>query len=59
MSVLRFLKHHLGAFALVCLLLAVQAVSELALPQMMSDIVDVGIGPRTDAFGPRIPSRCR
>ncbi len=46
MSVLRFLKHHLGAFALVCLLLAVQAVSELALPQMMSDIVDVGIGQR-------------
>ncbi|MBQ6522464.1 MAG: ABC transporter ATP-binding protein, partial [Atopobiaceae bacterium] len=44
MSVLRFLKHHLGAFALVCLLLAIQAVSELALPQMMSDIVDVGIG---------------
>ena len=46
MSVLRFLKKHLGAFALVCLLLAVQAVSELALPQMMSDIVDVGIGQR-------------
>ena len=46
MSVLRFLKHHLGAFALVCLLLAIQAVSELALPQMMSDIVDVGIGQR-------------
>ena len=46
MSVLRFLKHHLGAFALVCLLLALQAVSELALPQMMSDIVDVGIGQR-------------
>ncbi|MBQ3338838.1 MAG: ABC transporter ATP-binding protein [Atopobiaceae bacterium] len=46
MSVLRFLKHHLGVFALVCLLLAIQAVSELALPQMMSDIVDVGIGQR-------------
>ena len=46
MSLLRFMKKHIGAFALVCLLLALQAVSELALPQMMSDIVDVGIGQR-------------
>ena len=46
MSVLRFMKKHIGAFAIVCILLVVQAVAELALPQMMSDIVDVGIGQR-------------
>lgn len=44
MSVLRFLKNHLGAFALVCALLVIQSFAELALPQMMSDIVDIGIG---------------
>ena len=44
MSVLRFMKKHIGAFVIVCVLLAVQAVAELALPQMMSDIVDIGIG---------------
>lgn len=44
LSILRFFRRHIPAFAIVCVLLVVQSISELALPQMMSDIVDVGIG---------------
>lgn len=44
MSILKFFRKHIPAFAIVCVLLVVQSISELALPQMMSDIVDIGIG---------------
>ncbi len=44
MSILKFFRKHIPAFAIVCVLLVVQSISELALPQMMSDIVDIGVG---------------
>lgn len=44
LSILKFFGRHIPAFAIACTLLAVQSISELALPQMMSDIVDIGIG---------------
>ena len=38
------MRGHVRAFALVMVLLVVQAMAELSLPQYMSDIVDVGVG---------------
>ena len=43
MKILRFLRGHIRAFALVMVLLVAQAMAELSLPQYMSDIVDVGV----------------
>lgn len=43
MHLLRYFKGHIGAVALVLLLLMVQAASDLALPGLTSQIVDVGI----------------
>ena len=44
MKIFKFMRGHVGAFALVMVLLVTQAVAELSLPQYMSDIVDVGVG---------------
>lgn len=44
MKIFKFMRGHLGTFALVMVLLVLQAASELSLPQYMSDIVDVGVG---------------
>jgi ATP-binding cassette subfamily B protein len=43
MRIIRLLKDHLVAVAIIGVLLVVQANLELALPNYMSDIVDVGI----------------
>ena len=44
MKIFKFMRGHVGVFALVMVLLVMQAVAELSLPQYMSDIVDVGVG---------------
>ena len=43
MRILAYLRHSLGAAALIVLLLIVQAFTDLSLPHYTSDIVDVGI----------------
>lgn len=43
MKLFRFFKGHVGAFLLCAALLVVQANLELSLPNLMSDIVDVGL----------------
>ena len=43
MRIVKFLLEHKAALALVACLLVVQAFSELSLPRLTSDIVDVGI----------------
>ena len=43
MQILRLLRGHLAAVLAVLALLVIQAMSELALPSYMSEIVDVGI----------------
>lgn len=43
MKIFRFLKHHKLSFLIALVLLFAQANFELMLPQIMSDIVDVGI----------------
>ena len=43
MKIFSFLKHHKLSFLIALVLLFAQANFELMLPQIMSDIVDVGI----------------
>lgn len=43
MKLFRFFKGHVGAFLLCAALLVVQANLELSLPNLMSDMVDVGL----------------
>ncbi len=43
MHIIRYFKNHIGAVALVLLLLTIQAAADLALPTLTSQIVDVGI----------------
>lgn len=43
MRIISFLRHSLGAVAIIVVLLVVQAATDLSLPHFTSDIVDVGI----------------
>lgn len=43
MRIISYLRHSLGAVAIIVVLLVVQAATDLSLPHFTSDIVDVGI----------------
>ena len=57
MRIVKLFRHHLAALAAVVVLLAVSASADLALPSLMSEIVDVGI--QQDGIESPVPETVR